>query len=62
MANKKKKHNRKVNREEVAKQEDLQKYLLQLCVCYATLNRMHVKEVLRQAGEYLIGLSERMNK
>ena len=51
---------KKVNPNDVAKEEDLHKYLLQLCVCFATINRLHVKNVLRQAGEHLISLSERM--
>lgn len=61
MANKRNR-NKKVKRNEVAKLDDLYRYLLQLCVCYATLNKLHVKQVLRQAGEYLVSLSERMNK
>lgn len=51
---------KKFNVKDVAAEEDLNKYLLQLCVCYATINRIHLKNVLRQAGEHLIGLSERM--
>ena len=68
MSNKKKKQNKptqnnnekKFNVKDVAAEEDLNKYLLQLCVCYATINRIHLKNVLRQAGEHLISLSERM--
>lgn len=57
---KKKNKNLNIHREEVAKPEDLKKYLLQLCVCYATINKTKLKTVLRQAGDYLISMSERM--
>lgn len=60
MGDKKGKHDIRINTKYVANKEDLNKYLLQLCVCYATVNRIHLKSVLRQAGEHLISLSERM--